>query len=230
MWSERLGRRIEGDEVFVYCFAILGSTPFHDSLQSRARHAGRSRASHSAPDLFEAAVELGRRLVWLQTFGTRFTSADRPASTVPPGRARCTQPVSEDAEQYPDTATYDPQTLRLSVGTGVFEPVAPEVYNFEVSGYSVVRSWLAYRSKEGSGKRSSELDTIRPTRWPAAFTHELLELLWVMEHSVTGFAEDSRLLDQVLEGPSLGASALPPVPAEYRSAGQALPLFNDDDQ
>jgi len=38
--------------------------------------------------------------------------------------------------------------------------------------------------REGAGRRSSALDRIRPTVWPAAFTEELLRLLWIIENTV----------------------------------------------
>ena len=59
----------------------------------------------------------------------------------------------------------------LAVGEGEFAPVAPEVLNFSVSRFQVVRSWLDRRKLNRSGKQSSPLDEIRPERW--AFTEEL---------------------------------------------------------
>jgi len=86
--------------------------------------------------------------------------------------------VPGDKESYPETYEYSDATRTLRVGSGAFAPVAPEVYNFEVSGLRVVESWLGYRMREPKGKKSSPPDDIRPEKWTRDFTNELLELLW----------------------------------------------------
>ena len=53
-----------------------------------------------------------------------------------------------------------------------FAPVAPEVWNYSVSGLQVVKSWLDYRKRRPGGKQSSPLDEIRPEHWE--FGGELL--------------------------------------------------------
>jgi len=104
------------------------------------------------------------------------------------------------------------------VGNGVFEPVEPAVWEFEVSGLKVVQSWLDYRTGIGKGRKSSDLDSIRPQRWTAQFTKELLELLWVMEATLSIYPQQSQLLGKVLAGPLFNASELPPVPDATRKA------------
>ena len=97
-----------------------------------------------------------------------------------------------------------------------FSPVAPEVYEFEVSGLKVVQSWLKYRMKKGAGRKSSPLDHIRPARWTSQFTTELLELLWVLEATLDGYPEQERLLEAVVAGDCFQADELPPVPDAMR--------------
>ena len=43
----------------------------------------------------------------------------------------------------------------------------PDVWGFSVSGFQVVKSWLGYRMREGTGRRSSSLHEIRLARLPA---------------------------------------------------------------
>ena len=131
---------------------------------------------------------------------------------MPPGAARCTQAAPGDADGYPDTFAYTAATRTLHVGDGAFAPVAPAVYEFEVSGLKVVQSWLKYRMKPGAGRKSSPLDDVRPARWTSAFTTELLELLWVLEATAALYAEQERLLDAVVEGDCFQGDDLPPVP------------------
>ena len=113
---------------------------------------------------------------------------------------------------------YDSATRTLHVGTGEFAPVAPSIYEFEVSGLKVVQSWLKYRMRRGAGRKSSSLDDIRPERWTSRFDTELLDLLWVLEATVEGYPEQERLLDAVIESDCLHAGELPSVPDEMRKA------------
>ena len=72
------------------------------------------------------------------------------------------------------------------------------------------------RERGGVGRKSSPLDDIRPQRWTAAFTNELLDLLWVLEATVALQPEQARLLDAAAAGDCLTADDLPPVPEELR--------------
>jgi len=100
--------------------------------------------------------------------------------------------------------------------------VAPEVWSFSVSGFDVVRSWLAYRMKDGAGRRSSPLDEIRPERWAPAFTEEFLELLWVLEATVAMYPALESLLGRVVAGPTFAAVELPS-PTEAERAAPSAP-------
>lgn len=103
----------------------------------------------------------------------------------------------------------------MHVGEGTFAPVSRAVREFSISGLDVIGSWLDYRMKEGAGRRSSDLDKIRPTRWPAEFTEELLRVIWILERTVELGPELDSLLDEIVAGPVLLASDLPePTDAE----------------
>jgi hypothetical protein len=71
--------------------------------------------------------------------------------------------------------------------------------------------------RTGKGRKSSPLDKIRPERWTAQFTSELLELLWVLEATLAIYQDQAQLLNEVLESDLLRADALPTVP-EYMRA------------
>ena len=118
-------------------------------------------------------------------------------------------------DEYPADFRYDEQTQTLHVGKGEFGPVAPAVWNYSVSGLQVVKSWLDYRKREPSGKKSSPLDEIRPARWE--FGDELLELLWVLEQTIALQPAGERLLDEILASRLFTASELPqPQPHERK--------------
>lgn len=110
---------------------------------------------------------------------------------------------------------WDPATEQLTVGNGVFAPVSPEVWNFEVSGLRVLPSWLGYRVKNRKGRRSSELDDIRPQNWTQS--KELLILLSILEHTVEVAPHAADLLDRIVDGPLIAATDLPsPTSAERK--------------
>jgi hypothetical protein len=105
----------------------------------------------------------------------------------------------------------------------VLAPVWQEVWEFSVSGFEVVKSWLAYRMKKGAGKKSSPLDDIRPERWE--FDEELLDMLWVLEHTVDMWPELQKVLNVVLAGELFSANDFPEPTAVERAAKKKAPLF-----
>ena len=130
---------------------------------------------------------------------------------MPQGKATTINGVSSDPAHYPAEYGYDPARREIAVGDGRVGPVAPEVWEFEVSGLKVVRSWLGYRMKKRTGKKSSPLDDIRPERWTPKMTDEFLELLWVLEGTITMEPALSEILDNVVSG-------APPYPVNAGSA------------
>jgi hypothetical protein len=166
--------------------------------------------------LFEQVRAIGARLLWLHTYGERFVPAGKRPGQVPCGTAKCAKAVPGGEDGYPESFNYDGAAQMLHVGGGTFAPVAREVFEFEISGLKVVQSWLRYRMKKGAGKKSSPLDSIRPECWPSQFTTELLELLWVLEATITGYPAQAELLEAVLAGSCFNAGETPPVPDEAR--------------
>ena len=116
---------------------------------------------------------------------------------------------------YPEGRRYDESTRTMYVGKGEFAPVAPEVWNYSVSGLQVVKSWLDYRKRKPGGKQSSPLDEIRPEHWE--FGGELLALLWLLERTIALQPAGERLLDEILASELFRASELPgPQPHERK--------------
>ena len=173
--------------------------------------------------LFEEVRKAGARLLWLHTYGERFVPTRQTPGRVPPGAAKCVDAIQGYAEEF----AYDNATQTLRISGGEFTPVAPDVYEFQVSGLKVVQSWLKYRMKQGAGRKSSSLDDIHPERWTSQFTTELLELLWVLEATVKSYPEQKRLLEAVLASDCLQAEELPPVPEEMRKPPTAQATKGD---
>jgi hypothetical protein len=180
--------------------------------------------------LFAEVSAFGKELIWLHTYGERLQDADHPAGQIPKGKAQCTKAVSDQESNYPNEFKYDETTKKLHVGDGEFAPVPLAVWGFEVSGLKVVQSWLGYRMRERSGKKSSPLDDIRPHVWTREFTRELLELLWVLEITTAGYPRQQQLLEAVLKSDLFTAAELPAVPDDAREAPKVKRLRNMNKQ
>ena len=214
-------RNVEPEELLSYIYGMLAHPAF--TLRFARELEARELRIPITKDiaLFEQVCELGSRLLWLHTYGQRFLPEGQVRGRVPPGSTKCIEPISGDPKSYPDGFRYDSATRTLWVGTGEFAPVAPRIYEFEVSGLKVVQSWLKYRMRKGAGRKSSSLDDIRPECWTAQFNTELLELLWVLEATVEVYPAQERLLHAVVEHDCFQADELPRVPDKMRQAPKA---------
>ena len=194
------------EDLLAYAYGIGGTPAFSQRFAEQlSEAAGPVRIPiTSDPTLFAYAVALGHKLLWWHTWGERF--APTPKAKLPPGSANEVAPVTAMPQDLKD-CHYDPETQQLTVGNGIFAPVSEEVWNFEVSGLRVLRSWLGYRMKNRKGKKSSDLDDIRPQSWNQS--QELLLLLSILEHTVEVTPQATELLDQIVNGPLIPASDLP---------------------
>jgi hypothetical protein len=215
-----LGSVLEGvapEALFAYGYAVLNGN-YTDRFEMELEVPGPRIPISKDKGLFKKTSDLGRRLIWLHTYGERLIPEGEKFGDIPAGKARCTKGVPSDPGHYPESFEYDSAAERLTVGSGVFEPVSPEVWEFNVSGLQVVRSWLSYRMKEGAGRRSSPLDEIRPERWPASFTEELCQLLWIIEQTLDLTPKADELLSEIVDGPVFEAGELPTPTAGERAA------------
>lgn len=168
------------------------------------------------PKLFAKAVELGRRVIWLHTFGERFADkkADRPPG--PPRLPKERAPkipkngaIPDDPDSMPDEISYDEAGRRLLVGKGFIENVPPTVWAYEVSGKRVLTQWFSYRKKNrerpiiGNRRPPSKLGEIQPDHWLAEYTTELLNVLHVLAMLVEMEPAQAKLLEAICDGPTL---------------------------
>lgn len=214
--SEAHGVNVTAERLFGYAYGILAHPAYPESFWDELELPPPRLPITKNASLFARVADLGAKLLYLHTFGERFNEAGSDKS-VPQGSARCTKGVS--SAEYPTDSHYDEENGVLRVGegehAGKFEPVSPEVWEYSVSGMQVVKSWLDRRKAEPSGKRSSPLDDIRPERWE--FGEELLELLWVVEHTIALEPEGATLLAEVRASPLFTADELPtPTEAERK--------------
>jgi hypothetical protein len=212
-----LGREVSAEDLFAYAYAMLANPSYVAQFWEEMETPGPRLAITKNADLFARAVDLGRRLIWLHTYGERMAPPDTQPGQVPQGGARCVANVPEGVDSYPEDFEYleGERTIRVGNG-GRFGPVSPAIWTFSVSGFEVVKSWLGYRMRRRSGRRSSALDDIRPESWTATMTDELLDLLWVLEHTLSMQPDLDTLLADVVAGPCFTTDELPTPGADER--------------
>ncbi len=221
---------VQAEHIFAYCYAVLATPRYVARFWDELTIPGPRIPITKDPALFKRAAALGRRLIWLHTYGERFVPPEMKPGRLPQGTARCKVGTPATPDDYPETFSYDCTTHELHVGKGVFNDVRPEVWEFSVSGLEVVKSWLGYRMRKRAGRKSSPLDEIRPEVW--RFDEELLDLLWVLDATVDMLPQVTQVLEGILSSELLLAHDLPqPTDAERRGAkgaeSRATPLFDD---
>ncbi len=221
--ADEYGEPLTPEDLLAYVYGVLAQPAFTERFREELGTRQLRLPLTQDAALFAEVRDVGATLLWLHTYGERYVPEGEHKGHVPPGKAKCMKAVPGDEAGYPDDYEYNEPTKTLRVGAGEFAPVEPEVYEFEVSGLKVVQSWLGYRMKEPKGKKSSPLDDINPTRWPPEFTTELLELLWVLEHTLAEYPKQADLLDRVLAGPLFTADELPGVPDHLRKPPKHRP-------
>jgi len=226
--GETYGKEVLAEEFAGYIYAVLGHPGYTERFAKELVNRQVRAPLTKDEGLFFQAAAFGQRLIWLHTYGERMTTRDRPKGRIPKGEAKCLKAVGNGEGSYPEDFKYDAATEMLHVGNGTFGPVSAKVFGFEVSGLEVVKSWLGYRMKRRSGRRSSPLDDIRPTVWTHAFTRELLELLWVLEHTVAGYPEQAAMFERILESELFTEDELPNVPEEARKPPKAANIENEE--
>lgn len=218
--SERLGRRISAEDFVAYLAAVVAHPAYTARFQDELGSLYGIRVPLTADrQLWEAATEIGRDVIWLHTFGARGRPDGRPR-LAPERRPQRVRRIPDDEDNMPDKITYDARTRTLHIGSGAIAPVAPEVYGYDVGGMPVIRKWFSYRQRDRLATRdaASRLDDIRSTRWSLQFTEDLLDLLQVLTLLTDLHPAQGELLEQILVSPlistaDLTAARVLPVPS-----------------
>jgi len=241
--AEQLGHAVTGEDFAAYVYGVLAHPAFTERFWDELESCELRVPITADPALFEEAVTIGNELIWMHSYGERMVPQGQRRGRVPQGAARCARAVPSEPDSYPDYFAYDDeeQTIYIGIdrddeGCGLIRPVPPEVWDFEVSGLHIVGSWLGYRMARRRGKRRSPLDDIHPERWTGELTAQLLELLWVLEHTLAMYPRQADLLERILDAEVMTADQLPaPLPVDHplrkppRTGGVQAGLFVDED-
>lgn len=163
--SQRLDLPITASDVLAYIAAVTAHSGYTARFAEDLRTPGVRIPLTADPELWAQAVQLGRRVIWLHTYGERFDdpAEGRPSGPPKPGlehRAKVQVAIPGTAEEMPDDLSYDAETATLHVGGGRVSPVRPEVWAYEASGTKVVKKRFDHQKKNPAGRKSSPLDDI----------------------------------------------------------------------
>ena len=235
---------VGAEDLFAYIVALAAHPAYVERFRADLATPGLRIPLAAGAETFFAAAALGRRVVWLHSFGERMAdaAAGRPpgAPRLPPER-RPKIPaggaIPSDAAGMPDAIEHDTTTQALHVGAGRIAPVPTAVWRYEVSGKQVLTQWFSYRRKTrerpliGDRRPPSPLGDIQPEAWPAEYTTELLDLLNVLGLLVELEPQQAAMLERVLAGPLLtlgmlrDAGVLAPDGRAGKAAGTHPQLF-----
>jgi predicted helicase len=209
-------RPVTAEDFLAYLAAVAANPAYTARFQTDLAQPGLRIPLTARPKVFAQAVELGRRVIWLHTFGERY--ADRKANR-PPGPPRVPKErmpripkngeIPDDPDSMPDEIQYDVTRRRLLIGKGFIDNVPAAVWQYEVSGKRVLTQWFSYRKKNrerpiiGDRRPPSKLGDIQPDHWLAEYTTELLNVLHVLALLTETEPAQAQLLEEICEGPTL---------------------------
>jgi len=226
------GQDASADDVMAYIAAVLAHPVFTSRFAPDLLQPGLRVPLTADAALFAEAVELGREVVWLHSYGERFAdpAAGRPAR--PPRLPRDDAPrIPEDGaipgapEPLPEDISYDRERRRLLIGEGYVDNVPPAVWAYEVSGKPVLRQWFSYRRRDrsrpviGDRRPPSPLDRVQPDSWTAEYTTDLLDLLNVLGRLVALEPRQADLLERICAAPLISQATLKAAGALEMPAG-----------
>lgn len=221
--AKTFGRAISAEDVMAYLAAVMAHPAYTARFAPDLVQPGLRVPLTGDSALFDAAVEIGREVVWLHCYGERFVDPDAGRPKGSPRLPKAQAPfvpaggdIPSAPEPLPDTMEYDAANRRLHVGKGRIENVTPEVWAYEVSGKQVVWHWFSYRRLDrsrpiiGDRRPPSPLDRIQPDGWLAEYTTDLLDLLNVLGRLVLLEPGQAKLLESICAKPMLTIDLSPP--------------------
>lgn len=219
--EENLDYTVSPEDFLAYCYALIAHEGYSEMFTEPLESSPVRVPVTCDPKLFTQAVEIGQELLWLQTFGQRFTSDVRPLGRVPRIDGLFWIESVNTLPQDMKEISYDEETHQLHIADGIVSGVLPEVRDFEVSGMKVLDKWLGARTRKGigraAGKAATPLDRIRPTEWEDEWNDELLDLLRMLMRTVELGAQQRQLLEEVVQGEIITTDQLPsPTDAERK--------------
>ncbi|QDL70757.1 hypothetical protein DNK48_16575 [Streptomyces malaysiensis subsp. malaysiensis] len=210
--SRRLATPPTPEDLLAYIAGVVAHPAYTERFRENLEDPGIRVPLTGDVRLWDRAVRLGRRVLWLHTYGDRFADQaegrTRERLRLPSGRPRCVVEIPDTEEGMPQALRYEPEEQRLWVGSGCIAPVPLSTREYQVSGMNVLDKWFGYRRKEPAGKRRLELDHVVARRWSPDWTTELLTLLNILGLLVQEEPAQREVLEAVCSGPLISVQDL----------------------
>ena len=219
--KERYHQPVSPEDLLSYLAGVAAHSAFTERFQADLVQPGLRIPLTADSDLFREAVELGRRVTWLHTYGERLAAPKEGRPKSPPRLPKGKAPripaagaIPDTPDAMPETMEYDPARQRLLIGDGYVEQVPLAVWKYEVSGKQVLRQWFSYRQKNrerpvmGDRRPPSKLEEVQADHWLAEYTSDLIDLLNVLGLLVELEPQQANLLDRICAGPLISISKL----------------------
>lgn len=200
------GASVSGPDVFAYVAGVTAHPGYVERYRGDLQTPGLRVPLTADADRFVRAVELGRRVIWLHTYGDRFadSSAGRPSGAprvAGADRPLVVEAIPDSPDAMPEEIEHDPEENMLRVGAGRVAGVTAEMWEYEASGYKLVRRWFAKRKRDPDGRRSSLLDDLVAAAWSPDWTAELVDLLHAIALLIELEPDQAALLNEIAAGP-----------------------------
>ena len=214
--AESFKADVTAEDILAYSAAVLANPAYTARFKDDLTQPGLRIPLTVQPKLFAEAVTIGRRVIWLHTFGERFSDRKAKRPPGPPRLPKSKAPripnagaIPDGPDSMPDEIGYDSSQQRLLVGTGFIQNVSPAVWEYQVSGKRVLTQWFSYRRKDrsrpiiGDRRTPSKLGEIQPDHWLAEYTTELLNVLHVLALLVELEPAQAQLLEAICDGETI---------------------------
>ncbi|NJP44504.1 type ISP restriction/modification enzyme [Actinacidiphila epipremni] len=235
--SQRLAMVITAEDFLAYVAAVVSHPAYTLRFLDDLRDPGVRVPLTGDADLWREAVRIGRRVLWLHSYGTRYADPAEGRADGPPrlrsNRPQCIEEIPDSVEDMPDVLRYEQHTERLWVGSGCIAPVPQSTRSYQVSGMNVLDKWFSYRRRKPGGKRRLDLDGVVARSWSPGWTTRLLDLLNVLGLLVQEEPRQKELLDAIGDSPlvsvrELEETGILPVPNHARRpVGRRSPAEGD---
>lgn len=219
--QSRYGVPVSHEEFISYVVAIAAHPGFVNRFREDLSTPGLHIPVTASGTTFSEVADIGRRAIWLYTFGERMADAKKGRPAKPPRlptdrapRIPAAGAIPDGATAMPDAMDYDENKRRLLVGGGYIENVDPRVAFYEVSGSRVLPQWFSYRKAHrerpiiGERRPPSLLGNIQPDRWLPEYTSELINVINVLGLLVELEPTQEQALERVCSGPLISAEEL----------------------
>lgn len=225
----RLGLTIAEQDVLAYVAGVVSHAGYTSRFTEDLQTPGVRVPITANVALWTQAVELGREILWAQTYGSAYSDGtQRPKDNIrfanqDPRRVVSLSPVTA----LPEQIIYDAKAEEVHIGDGRFGPVPVEAWEYQVGGKSVIKSWFSSRKLRPGGLKSSPLDHIYVSDWQSDWTGEFIDLASLLRRLSEHAVEQQRILDDIMGFPLISMEDLEVSGTVWPEAGKrAKPVYS----